>query len=142
MAAAAALLMTRAGLAQTPPAPQAPAQTPPAPQGPAQTPASLLNGTVERRRPLHDRPTATQARYERYRDDRDGVRSSFSLNRHNATSLFDASASHIGYRDQQYNVAFTNRRVNFTFRWDSIPLNYSYITRTPYAGERRHADAG
>ncbi len=123
MAAAVVLLMTRAGLAQTPPTPQAPAQPP----------ASLLNGTVNIGG-LFSTVKGDQARYERYRDDRDGVRSGFSLNRHNATSLFDASASNIGYHDQQYHVGFTDRRVNFTFRWDSIPLNYSYITRTPYAG--------
>jgi MtrB/PioB family decaheme-associated outer membrane protein len=46
--------------------------------------------------------------------------------------LFDASASHIGYRDQRYTVTMFGPKVNFDFRWTSLPLNYSYLTVTPY----------
>src|SRR5262245_51541687 len=72
------------------------------------------------------------ARFERYRDTRDGVYSGFTLDRIADNYLLDASASHIGYRDQRYRVGFFGPRVNFTFNWLSLPLNFSYLTRTPY----------
>ena len=74
-----------------------------------------------------------QARYERYRDTRDGVYSIFSVNREGGSYLFDANASHVGYRDQRYNASVMSRKVNADFQWLSLPLNYSYLTRTPYA---------
>ena len=73
-----------------------------------------------------------EARYERYRDTRDGVYSGLTLNREGSSYLFDATASHIGYRDQRYSANVLSRRVNFGFNWISVPLNYSYITRTAY----------
>src|SRR4030095_2231758 len=72
------------------------------------------------------------ARYERYRDTRDGVYSGFTLNRTDDTYLFDASASHIGYRDQRYRVGFVGPRANVTVHWLSLPLNFRYLTRTAY----------
>jgi MtrB/PioB family decaheme-associated outer membrane protein len=73
-----------------------------------------------------------EARYERYRDMRDGVYTGINVSRQNERSLFDASASHIGYRDQRYAARFIGSRVRINFDWQSIPLNYSYLTRTPY----------
>ena len=73
-----------------------------------------------------------EARYERYRDTRDGAYTSLTLNRETSSYLFDARASHIGYRDQRYAVEYTRKRLNFDFNWISLPLNYSYLTRTPY----------
>ena len=73
-----------------------------------------------------------EARYERYRDTRDGAYTSLSLNRETESYLFNASASHIGYRDQRYAVEYSRPRLNFGFNWISLPLNYSYLTRTPY----------
>jgi MtrB/PioB family decaheme-associated outer membrane protein len=72
------------------------------------------------------------ARYERYRDMRDGVATGLDVRRQNESSLFDATASHIGYRDQRYGARFMNSRVRLNFDWQSIPLNFSYLTRTPY----------
>ena len=71
------------------------------------TPAPLsgLTGTVD----VGGMFTATdgdEARYERYRDMRDGVATGLNVSRQNESSLFDASASHIGYRDQRYNERF------------------------------------
>lgn len=97
------------------------------------TPAPLsgLTGTVD----VGGMFTATdgdEARYERYRDMRDGLATGLNVSRQNESSWFDASASHIGYRDQRYNARFANSRVKLNFDWQSIPLNFSYLTRTPY----------
>jgi hypothetical protein len=73
-----------------------------------------------------------EARYERYRDLRDGAYTSLTLGRETASYVFDATASHIGYRDQRYNVEYARPRLTFGFNWTSLPLNYSYLTRTPY----------
>jgi hypothetical protein len=73
-----------------------------------------------------------EARYERYRDTRDGVYSSFNVNRLGNSYLFDASAYHIGYRDQRYTAGYRGSRAAVNFNWTSIPLNFSYLTRTPY----------
>jgi hypothetical protein len=73
-----------------------------------------------------------EARYERYRDMRDGLYTGINVSRQNERSLFDASASHIGYRDQRYAARFIGSRVKINFDWQSIPLNFSYLTRTPY----------
>jgi hypothetical protein len=119
------LLMSRAGVAQAPPPSQATVQTP------AAVPASPFTGGVD----IGGLLTTTDgdaARYERYRDARDGLYSSFNFRRENASSQFEANASHIGYRDQKYNATFMGPKVNAGFRWISLPLNYSYITRTPY----------
>lgn len=110
-------------------------QPPPKPQTPAQAPgagaAPSLTGTVDFGG-LFSTADGDEARFERYRDERDGVYSAFSLNRQGPSYLFDASASHIGYRDQRYDAAFVGRRVNATFDWTSVPLNYTYLARTPF----------
>jgi MtrB/PioB family decaheme-associated outer membrane protein len=116
------LLVSRPGVAQTPQLPQA---------APVPVPASALGGTVDIGG-LFTTAEGDEARYERYRDTRDGTYSSLSLNRQTGSSLFDASASHIGYRDQRYNASFVNRRVNVGFQWLSLPLNYSYLARSPF----------
>jgi hypothetical protein len=72
------------------------------------------------------------ARYERYRDTRNGLYSSFNVRRSSESFLFGANASHVGYRDQRYNATFIGRRVSANFGWVSLPLNYSYLTRTAF----------
>jgi hypothetical protein len=112
-------LGSRASLAQTPqPAGAQPVTTP-------------FTGTLDVG-PLLTGTDGDAARYERYRDTRDGVYSSLSLNRLASSYLFDGSAYHIGYRDQRYNAAYTGSRARFNFNWTSIPLNFSYLTRTPF----------
>ncbi len=133
MMTAALVLIAGAGWAQQPPAPAAPGA--PAAAAPAAAPAAPTGRFVGMAE-LGGQFTTTdgdEARFERYRDSRDGLYSRFSLNRENASSIFSANASHVGYRDQRYDASFVNRRINFGFRWDSLPLNYSYLTRTPYA---------
>jgi hypothetical protein len=73
-----------------------------------------------------------EARHERYADLSDGAASRFLLNKETATYAFDATAFNIGYRDQRYSADYARRGFKFSFLWDSIPLNYSYITRTPF----------
>ena len=119
MITAALLFACRPGAAQTPAAPQAPA------------PAVPFTGTVDVGG-LFTTTDGDEARYERYRDTRNGLYSNFSLDREGQSYVFGATASHIGYRDQRYNAELRSRKVNFNFRWTSIPLNYSYIARTPF----------
>jgi MtrB/PioB family decaheme-associated outer membrane protein len=99
-------------------------------QAPA-APAPLFRGTTDIGG-LFTTTDGDEARYERYRDTRDGVYTNFSVNRESGSYLFDASASHIGYRDQRYDATWLSKRVNFAFEWISLPLNYSYLTRTPF----------
>ncbi|MBI4886293.1 MAG: MtrB/PioB family outer membrane beta-barrel protein [Acidobacteria bacterium] len=117
---AALLLASRPGWAQ---APQAPAAAP--------VPTSLLSGTVDVGG-LFTTTDGDAARFERYRDTRNGLYSTFGLNRTTGTYLFNADAFHVGYRDQRYDAAFMSRRINVDFDWVSVPLNFSYLTRTPY----------
>lgn len=74
------------------------------------------------------------ARVQRYRDLREGAfLENVRFNRNSDTWLFDAKATHVGYRDQQY-LANVNRpgRVKAWFEWNQVPLFYSVDTRTPY----------
>src|SRR5688572_18589764 len=107
-------------------------QTPQAPQAPGATVTPSLTGTVDVGG-LFTSTDGDEARYERYRDTRDGLYSSISLDRDGPGYVFKANAFHVGYRDQRYDATFMGRRVNFVFDWTSVPLNFSYLTRTPYA---------
>jgi len=115
------LLLSTAGRAQPPSTGQSQAPT-------ARPP---MSGTVDIGG-LFTTADGDQARYERYRDTRDGLFSSFNLNREGKTYLFDASALHVGYRDQRYYAKYLGSRVDFNFSWVSLPLNFSYLTATPY----------
>ncbi|MGE3275325.1 MAG: MtrB/PioB family outer membrane beta-barrel protein [Vicinamibacterales bacterium] len=76
--------------------------------------------------------TGDEARFERYRDLQNGVASSFSFAKNTDRYLFDAAAENIGYTDQRYSVNYKDARSTFGFAWDSTPLNYSYLTITPW----------
>ena len=118
---AALLLTAQAGYAQTP-------QTPSAQPTAASSPFA---GTVD----VGGLFTATdgdEARFERYRDTRNGLYSNLTVNRETSSLLFNARAQHPGYRDQRYEANLFTRRVNLGFEWATLPLNYSYIARTPY----------
>ena len=107
------------------------AQAPQAPQPQAPGAVSPLRGSAD----FGGVFTATdgdEARYQRYRDERDGVFSNLTVNRSSSRYLFDANGSHIGYRDQKYNATYLGPKVTFGFQWVSLPLNFSYITRTPF----------
>ena len=109
----AAILLVSAGiaLAQTPPA--APATPPAQPTEPAE-PALPSLGSID----FGARITGTDgdaARFERYRDLRDGVSSLFRIGKETPTYFFDASASNVGYRDQRYKLKYDRHRLNFDF---------------------------
>ena len=74
-----------------------------------------------------------EARYERYRDLRSGAASLFQVGKETPSYFLDASAFNVGYRDQQYKLRYERHGLNFGFLWDSIPLNYSYMTVSPWA---------
>src|SRR5215218_5241779 len=91
---AAVVLLPVSGLAQAPPAPQTPSQAPSGPTLP-------FTGMVDFGG-LFTNVDGDEARYQRYRDDRNGVFTGLTLNRQTSAFLFDANARHIGYRDQRY----------------------------------------
>lgn len=72
------------------------------------------------------------ARYERYRDLRDGAFSRIAFGQEKDGYKWNAGAYNIGYRDQNYFVNFTNGRSRASGSFDAIPLNYSYLTSTPW----------
>lgn len=74
-----------------------------------------------------------EARYERYRDLRDGLVVSGSFLNQGESSAFQLQASNVGYNDQQYRAEY-NRfgKLKVTAEFNSIPLNYAYNTLTPW----------
>ena len=90
-----------------------------------------------------------EGRYERYKDLRTGgLLDAFVYNRATDAWQFNASASHVGYRDQRYLAQFwKDDRARITFMWDQIPLTYGVsgerdqfgffnATRTPESDHR------
>jgi MtrB/PioB family decaheme-associated outer membrane protein len=119
----AALLLASANLALAQATPQTQTTTPAA--------VSPVTGTID----FGVRGTTTngdEARYERYRDLRSGANMNLQLGREGASYAFDAMARNIGYRDGLYAASFQNNRAKFAFRFDQLPLNYAYYTRTPW----------
>lgn len=103
------------------------------PAQPASAPAPMIQPSGEL--DLGIRVTDTDvdtARYERYRDLRDGAATRFRFGKETDRYVFDASALNAGYHDQQYKVGYDRDRLQTAFTWDSIPLNFSYLSQTPY----------
>jgi len=73
-----------------------------------------------------------EARYERYRDLRSGVFSRVILGDATAERMIGVRIENAGYRDQYYGVDYGNGRTSVAGWFDSIPLNYSYLTTTPW----------
>jgi len=101
---------------------EARAQTPPTKPEPAAVPAlgeldlGYRGGSV----------SGDEARFERYRDLREGVTSFFQLRRSVDKYRFEATAANAGYRDQKYAGEYTDGRLTVTGLFDSIPMNYLY----------------
>ncbi|MBX7187139.1 MAG: MtrB/PioB family outer membrane beta-barrel protein [Vicinamibacteria bacterium] len=76
--------------------------------------------------------TGDEARYERYRDLRDGVNANLLFSKETEKWTFDIKATNIGYRDQRYNLDFNSRRLRVSLYFDQTPINYAYYARTPY----------
>jgi len=100
-------------------------------------PATTAAGTID----VGGRFTSTdgdEARYQRYRDLRDGVNANFSWGKETPSWTLDAFAKNIGYRDGHYELNLNSSKFKVKAYFDQIPLNYAYYTRTPYqcsAGE-------
>jgi hypothetical protein len=106
------------------------AQTKPA-EGTSATPTGAVTGTVD----VGFRATTTdgdEARYERYRDLRNGLYTNIAFGKQTDTYLYDLTAKNIGYHDQNYAFNYQNSKMKFSFLWDSIPLNYCYNCLTPW----------
>jgi MtrB/PioB family decaheme-associated outer membrane protein len=110
------------------------AQTPPPPQpvaAPASSNDSPIKGIIDLGGAFGDTSGDT-ARYERYRDTRNGLFSDIRFSKEGGSYFLDASANHIGYRDQRYEFTYDASKVKFGFLFDSLPLNYLYDAKTPW----------
>lgn len=110
--------------------PRTPA-TPAQPATPQASPVSSWIGTVDFGAQITG-TTGDEARYERFRDMRTGPFSSLAVSRTTDRFTFDASARKIGFRDQHFAVDYSRPKFDFGFTFAGQPLNFSYITRTPY----------
>jgi MtrB/PioB family decaheme-associated outer membrane protein len=77
--------------------------------------------------------TGDEARYERFRDLRDGAAANLVFGKETDTYIFGVTAENIGYRDGRYTLHYQASKVKVHFLFDQIPLNYGYNTSTPYA---------
>jgi len=78
-----------------------------------------------------------EARFQRYRDLRDGPTvDRFRYRRDRDTWSTEVAADHVGYRDQRYAVGFDRfGKLRTSFEWNQVPLFYSIDTTTPYRRE-------
>ena len=77
--------------------------------------------------------TGDEARWERYRDLRDGLTSKVDLGKETDTFGLRLQAKNIGYKDQQYIVDMNQYgKFKFTAMWNQTPLNNAYNTMTPW----------
>jgi MtrB/PioB family decaheme-associated outer membrane protein len=106
------------------------AQTTPA-EATSGTTAGAATGTMDVGFRISD-VSGDEARFERYRDLRNGLYTNIVFGKLTDTYLFDVTANNVGYRDQYYTVDYQNSRMKFSFVWDSIPLNYCYNCLTPW----------
>jgi MtrB/PioB family decaheme-associated outer membrane protein len=140
-----ALLLALPGFAQaqqaqqTAPAPQAAsAATPQAPTPLPATPDPSLSPAPKMGRVdfgiRGNNLDGDQARYNRFRDLRDGVYlDRFRLDKETETWLLRGEAENVGYRDQRFGFEFQNiGRLKVDFDWNQIPLSISGDTRSLY----------
>lgn len=105
----------------------------PSPQPAAAAPASPPLGTIE----FGGRVTGVTgdpARFQRYRDLRDGATLRlFRFDNERTNWSFTAAADNVGYRDQRYFAGFDRfGKLQASFEWNQTPLYYSGDTRTFY----------
>jgi MtrB/PioB family decaheme-associated outer membrane protein len=119
---AALLLASHAGMAQT----QQPTPTP--------TPTAAdfpWKGLIDFGGAFGD-TDGDAARYERYRDTRNGIYSDINFSREAEGYYASVEANHIGYRDQRIAAEFSASRFSFDFLFDSVPTNYYYSALTAW----------
>ena len=75
-----------------------------------------------------------QARYQRYRDLRNGgTLDLFRFTKATDSQWFNLQADHVGYRDQRFSAAINDYgKVKASFEFNQIPLFFSQDTRTLY----------
>ena len=103
-------------------APLAQAQDAAAPQPAGVVDFGLRAGTMD----------GDAARYERFRDLRNGAFSRVQFGKTTDQVMLSLLATNIGYRDQHYEANYTNGTSTLNAFFDSTPLNYSYLTSTPW----------
>ena len=132
----AALLLVSAGAA----AQDATTTTTPGPEGraegvgPADPDIPLVNQIDFGVRGTSFGAGSDQARFQRYRDVRDGgVLDRFRISKDTDAYRYSLQADNVGYRDQRFSASYTNYgKVKASFEWNQIPLFYSQTTRTLY----------
>ena len=82
-----------------------------------------------------DSMSGDEARYNRYRDLRDGATlNTFQLQKETEANYFFARAENVGYRDQRYSANYQNiGRLKASFDWIQVPLYLSKGTVTLYS---------
>ena len=78
-----------------------------------------------------------EARYERYRDLRNGAATFFSMGQTTDVYRFNANFSNAGYRDQLYAGEYINSKVTVSGLYNGIPLNYFYDAPLIFTGDGR-----
>ena len=78
-----------------------------------------------------------EARYERFRDLRNGAATLFSMAKTTDLYRVNASFSNVGYRDQLYAAEYMNSKVTLSGLYNGIPLNYFYDAPLIWAGDGR-----
>lgn len=75
-----------------------------------------------------------QARFQRYRDVRDGgTLDRLRVYKDTDAYRYNLQADKVGYRDQRFSASYMNYgKVKASFEWNQIPLFYSQDTRTLY----------
>jgi MtrB/PioB family decaheme-associated outer membrane protein len=75
-----------------------------------------------------------QARFQRYRDVRDGgTLDRFRVSKDTSSYRYAVQADNVGYRDQRYSASYANYgKLKADAEWNQIPLFYSQDTRTLY----------
>lgn len=81
-----------------------------------------------------DSVSGDEARYNRYRDLRDGATlNMFQMKKETDTNYFFANAENVGYRDQRYSANYQNfGRLKASFDWIQVPLYLSKGTVSLY----------
>jgi len=118
---------------------------PPAPQGPNTPPPQAAEqaevGTLSTLRKVDFgyrftgfSDNSDEARYQRYRDLRDGVFvEGFRWGSDSDKTFYSARATHVGYRDQQYALNYMKfGKLRASFEFNQIPVNFSQDTRTAF----------
>jgi MtrB/PioB family decaheme-associated outer membrane protein len=78
-----------------------------------------------------------EARYERFRDLRNGAATFFNMGRNTDEYRANLSFSNAGYRDQFYGVEYHNAKVSLAGSYSGIPLNWYYDAPLIWAGDGR-----